>query len=62
MKVDLQSFGILCTAVLIAETPQLPLLPRIWAHKRGRYCQDRRHLFVTPCDILKGLGHKMTIS
>ena len=37
MELDLQSlFGLLCTAVLIAETPQLPP-PRIWAHLRGRY-------------------------
>jgi hypothetical protein len=40
MESDLQSlFGLLCTLQLnsLAETPQLPLSPRIWAHTRGRY-------------------------
>ncbi len=37
MELDLQSlFGLLCTAVLMAETPQLPPPPRIWPHIRGR--------------------------
>ncbi len=25
----------------LAETPQLPPSPRIWAHIRGRYCSDK---------------------
>jgi hypothetical protein len=34
----------------LAETPQLPPTPRIWAHLRGLYwsAKERRHLFVTP--------------
>jgi hypothetical protein len=53
MELDLQSlFGLLCTAataVLIGlDTATPPLPPRIWAHIRGRYWSDRRHLFVTP--------------
>jgi hypothetical protein len=35
--------------VSLAETPQLPPSPRIWAHTRALLVsQDRRHLFATP--------------
>jgi hypothetical protein len=40
MELDLQSlFGLLCTVVRysLAEIPQLPPSPHIWAHVRGRY-------------------------
>jgi hypothetical protein len=40
MEIDLQIlFGILCRVYLhsLAETPQLPPSPRIWAYMRGRY-------------------------
>jgi hypothetical protein len=49
MELDLQSlFGFLCTAVLIAETPQLP--PHLGSYTRALLVsQDRRHIFVTTC-------------
>jgi hypothetical protein len=54
MKLDLQSlFGPLCTAVLmVAETPQLPTSPRIWAHLRGRYWSAKRDDIVRFVTIL----------
>jgi hypothetical protein len=54
VELDLQSlFGLLCTAVLMAETQQLPPTTRILAHMymytRARsVSQDRQHLFLIP--------------
>jgi hypothetical protein len=46
MMLDLQSlFGLLCTAVLIGPQP-----PHLGSYTMALLvCQDRRHLFVTPC-------------
>jgi hypothetical protein len=54
MELDLQIYLVSCVKLYwvysLAETPQLPSSPRIWAHKRGRLLVslDRRHLFRTP--------------
>jgi hypothetical protein len=51
MELDLQIYLGSCVKLYsLAETPQLPSSPRIWAHKRGRLLVslDRRHLFRTP--------------
>ncbi len=47
MALDLQSlFGLLCTAVLIGNTPP----PHLGSYTRALLIsKDRRHLFVTPC-------------
>ncbi len=53
METDLQSlFGLLCTAVLIGATPQLPppLAFGLILYTRALLVSlERRHLFVTPC-------------
>jgi hypothetical protein len=53
MELDLHSvFGLLCTAVLVAETPQPPpppIPPHLGSYMRALLVsQDRRHLFGTP--------------
>ncbi len=49
MEFDLQLIWILCTAVLISETPQHPLPSHLDSNTRALLVsQDRRHLFVTP--------------
>jgi len=54
MEWDIQSlFGLQCTAVLIGWVPATlpPLSPHLGSYTRALLIsQDRRHLFVTPCE------------